>query len=315
MKKQQENNLKDNKLKTGISALIDQNSRALLKFPVLDIIYDKFTTAISLPIREALGTEIILEPEPIKSLKFSDYMQKEQSGSIFCIVTSSELSGNFLLTLSPDMVFLFLSLLLGGSKKAETIKSDGGLRPFTAIEMEIIKYMLEIILKNFNVAFSCIMPFHSDIEMIEIDKNSIKIAKQDEIVTRLKTNIKVNSAQGYFDIIFPYSSLESKKNILSRSFLEDKVSQDPIWFKHFEGELKNTKVKLELVLDGAVSKISELLNLKIGNTIVLDKFAEEPLDVTINGIKITMGKLGKAGDKIAVQLLDNINIAKFNHIL
>ncbi|CAG7589319.1 MAG: flagellar motor switch protein FliM [Candidatus Midichloria sp.] len=314
MKKQQDDNLKDNASKTGISALIDQRSRALLKFPMLDVIYDKFIEVITLPFREALNAEVLLETESIKSLKFSDYVQNEKSGSIFCIGKANKLSGYFMLNLSPDIVFLFLSILLGGNKKKpEGIKSD--IRPFTAIEMEIIKYMLNIIFKNFNYAFSTVIPFHSEIERIEIDKNTIKIAKNEEAVGRIRTNLKINSAWGYFDIVFPYNSLESVKKVLSQSFLEDKIFQDPIWFDHFEKEIKNTKVKLELILDGAASKISELLNLKVGNTVVLDKFAEEPLYVSINGVKVTMGKLGKAGDKVAVQLLDDINIAKFNHIL
>ncbi|CAK6537354.1 MAG: Flagellar motor switch protein FliM [Candidatus Midichloria mitochondrii] len=314
MKKQQDDNLKDNASRTGVSSLVDQGSRALFKFPMLDVIYDKFIEIIALPFREALNAEVLLETEFIKSLKFSDYIQNEKSGSVFCIGKANELSGHFMLNLSPDIVFLFLSILLGGNKKPEgIIKSD--IRPFTAIEMEIIKYMLNIIFKNFNYAFSTVTPFRSEIERIEIDKNTIKIAKNEEAVGRIRTNLKINSAWGYFDIVFPYNSLESVKKVLSQSFLEDKISQDPIWFDHFEKELKNTKVKLELILDGAASKISELLNLKVGNTVVLDKLAEEPLYVSINGIKVTMGKLGKAGDKVAVQLLDDINIAKFNHIL
>ncbi|WHQ46427.1 MAG: hypothetical protein MTP17_02845 [Candidatus Midichloria sp.] len=280
MKKQQDNSLKDNASKTGISALIDQSSRALLKFSMLDVIYDKFIEVIALLLREALNVEVLLKTESIKSFKFSGYIQNEKSCSVFCIGKANELSGRFMINLSPDIVFSFLSILLGGNKKPKAIKSD--IRAFTAIEMEIIKYMLNIIFKNFNNAFSSIIPFHSEIERIEIDKNTIKIAKHEEMLGRIRTNLKINLAWSYFDIVFPYNSLELVKKVLSQSFLEDKIFQDPIWFDHFEKELKNTKVKLELILDGVASKISELLNLKVSNTVVLDKFAEEPLYVSIN---------------------------------
>ena len=315
MKQQQ--NIKTNTTKqapiSGINVLIDKSTRALLKFPMLELIYDRFVETISLPMREALETEVIFSYEAISSLKFSDYIQNEKNGSICCIIKSGELSGNFMINLSTELIFLLLSVLLGGEKKPTTIKSDA--RLFTAIEMEIIKYLSEILLKNFNHAFSSITTFNSEIERLEIDKNTVKIAKTDEIVGCFRVNVRINSVSGYFDIVTPYSALEPLKKVLSQPFVEDKTAQDPLWQNHLERELKNTKVKLELILDGATSKIAELLNLKVGNTVVLDKFAEEPLDVTVNGVKITMGKLGKAGDKVAVQLLDDINIAKVNNIL
>ena len=314
--KQQKNNKVDITKQphlSGIGVLVDQSSRALLKFPTLELIYDRFVETVSLPVREALNTEVLLVSETISSLKFCDYIQNEKNGSVFCIVKSNELSGHFIITLSIELIFLFLSVLLGGGKKPTTIKSD--VRPFTAIEMEIIKYMIEILLRNLNNAFSSVIPFYSEVERLEIDKNAVKIAKPDEIIGYFRVNVKINSVSGYFDIVTPYSTLEPIKKVLSQLFSEDKVAQDPVWQDHLEKELKNTKVKLELILDGAASRIAELLSLKVGNTVVLDKFAEEPLDVTVNGVKITMGKLGKAGDKVAVQLLDDINIAKFNHIL
>ena len=308
MKKQQ-----DNKSKTGISVLIDQNAKTLLKFPMMDLICEKFVENMSFQLREALNIELLLELEPVKSIKFSDYMQKEQSGSIFCITSSSELLGNFMINLPSKIVFSFLSILLGGSKKIKSVELET--RPFTAIEMEMIKHILEMIIKNLNFAFSIILPFSSKIERIETDKNMIKISKQEEVLIYFRVNIKIDTESCYFDVVFPYNALEPIKKILSQPFLGDKIIPDPNWSNHLERELKNTKVRLELILDGAVSKISELLNLKIGSTIVLDKFAEEPLDVTINGIKVSMGKLGKTEDKVAIQLLDDINIKKFNHIL
>lgn len=315
MKQQESNkvNIAKHSSLSGINVLIDQSSRALLKFPMLEIIYDRFVEAVSLPMRETLNTDILLSSEAINSLRFNDYIQSEKNGSVFCIVKSRELSGHFMITLSTEVIFLFLSVLLGGEKKPTTIKTD--IRPFTAIETEIIRYVIDIILRNLNNAFSSVIPLSSEVERLEIDKNIIKIAKPDEIVGRFRVNVKVNSVSGYFDVITPYSGLEPIKKVLSQLFLEDKVTQDPVWKDHLEREIKNTKVKLELVLDGAASRVAELLNLKVGNTVVLDKFAEEPLDVTVNGVKITMGKLGKTGDKVAIQLLDYINVAKFNHIL
>ncbi len=82
-----------------------------------------------------------------------------------------------------------------------------------------------------------------------------------------------------------------------------------------EKELYNTNFILELVVDGAISSVRELLNLKVGNTLILDKMSNDLFSVLLNGVRISMAKLGKSGDKVAMQLVDEIDVSKHNSII
>lgn len=303
---------------SGISLLLSKSPNKLLnKMPGLEHIYESIAESLLLQFKEIFKSDISVKKDKIKIDNFENYLSTENNIAVFGISRSSELNGHFMINLSKEMVFTLISLLLGGAKKLKLPKmaKNDTSNPLTAIEIEIIKYTIDIILTNLNSAFSSVLPLEAELVRLESDKNAAKIVKNDSTILSLRINLKIQEIENYFDILFPYSSIEPIKNKLMKDFPDERGLQDPDWSEHFEKELQNTKVKLELALNDSASKIAELVNFKIGHTIILNKLADDALDITINGLKVTIGKLGKSGNKVAVQLLDEINISKFNHIV
>jgi flagellar motor switch protein FliM len=316
MKKQ--SNQSNTKQPSGISLLLSKGPNKLLnKMPGLEHIYELIVESLLLQFKEIFKSDISVKRDKIKVDNFENYLSTENNIAVFGISRSSELNGHFMINLSKEMVFTLISLLLGGAKKLKlpkVAKNDIS-SPLTAIEIEIIKYTIDIILANLNSSFSSVLPLEAELVRLESDKNAAKIVKNDSSILSLRINLKIEEIENYFDILFPYSSIEPIKNKLMKNFPDEGGLQDPDWSEHFEKELQNTKVKLELALNDSASRIAELINFKIGHTIILNKLADDALDITINGLKVTIGKLGKSGNKVAVQLLDEINISKFNHIV
>jgi len=66
--------------------------------------------------------------------------------------------------------------------------------------------------------------------------------------------------------------------------------------------ISNADMELEVLVGSTREKISSIVNLKEGDILELDKYLEEPLDISINGVTIASGESMIINDKIAVRL-------------
>lgn len=66
--------------------------------------------------------------------------------------------------------------------------------------------------------------------------------------------------------------------------------------------ISHADMELEVLVGSTREKISSIVNLKEGDILELDKYLEEPLDISINGVTIASGESMIINDKIAVRL-------------
>lgn len=66
--------------------------------------------------------------------------------------------------------------------------------------------------------------------------------------------------------------------------------------------ISHAEMELDVLVGSTREKISSIVNLKEGDVLELDKYLEEPLDISINGVTIACGESMIINDKIAVRL-------------
>ncbi|WP_040191236.1 FliM/FliN family flagellar motor switch protein [Clostridium culturomicium] len=66
----------------------------------------------------------------------------------------------------------------------------------------------------------------------------------------------------------------------------------------------NAKLEVSVTMGSCKTSIKDILDLKTGDIIVLDKTMDEDLDININSKTVALGEPIKVDDKISVRLLD-----------
>jgi flagellar motor switch protein FliN/FliY len=87
--------------------------------------------------------------------------------------------------------------------------------------------------------------------------------------------------------------------------------------EHFSKDAETDELNLDLVLDVPVTvsieigrkevNIKQLLQLKPGSIVELDRYAGEPLDVFVNGTLIAHGEVAAIHEKFGIRLTDVIS--------
>mgnify|MGYP000935560774 CR=1 FL=1 len=210
------------------------------------------------------------------------------------------------LTLFIDKVAILsiVDLLLGGNGQVEDLNREP-----TNIDLELLKYLFDNLLKRIYMPAT-----HEKIEVNRIYPNKIQYQKlntKDMIFSSLINVLLQNEVVGHIRFCIPY---ESMKDIID-DFGSDKLKHED----NFEEEkckdiscseifpyIKNIDVDVTAKLGCAKVSISDLLNLEVGDVILLDQKINEDITINIGDAKAYKAKPGILGSKNGVEITDII---------
>jgi flagellar motor switch protein FliM len=250
-----------------------------------------------------------VEIESNQNMRFGEYIETLPNPTLISIVKAVEWNSFIILRVDESLTYGLIDILFGGRKVEPNLKVEG--RMHTSIEQSIVQSIADVFLNELSAAFDPISPITFNLERIESNPKFATIARPEDIAIVLRLKMKMESRSGYIDLVIPHSSLDPIKKILQKSFLGDRISKDQSWQSHMHTEIANSTVTLSVYLNGITSTIKSIANLKVGDTIILDKEPDEDIFITIGKLKITSGKIGKMGDNVAIKLSDEINLNKY----
>jgi len=129
----------------------------------------------------------------------------------------------------------------------------------------------------------------------------------------VKLRVDMEERGGMIEIMLPHATLEPIRDLLLQMFMGEKFGQDSVWERHLGREVGQTSIDLEAVLEERAISLGEIVNLKIGSTILLDVSPEDPVQIKCGGVPLTTAQVGRMGDRIAVAV--NEDIKQFRELL
>ena len=95
----------------------------------------------------------------------------------------------------------------------------------------------------------------------------------------------------------------SSLNVTARPLFEEETLEvDKKWIEQFLDRVRDAEVGISVELGRRQISIRDLLSLKIGDTLLLDKQASEPLVANVEGVPKFVGKAGVYGTNKAIQI-------------
>jgi flagellar motor switch protein FliM len=102
--------------------------------------------------------------------------------------------------------------------------------------------------------------------------------------------------------MLPYATLEPIRKLLLQQFMGEKFGRDSIWESHLATELWSTRVEIEAILDEQRLPLHRMMNLEVGQTIMLNANPESPIELRCGGVPLLFGRMGRVGAAVAVQV-------------
>lgn len=285
---------------SGIRAIIDSAMVSYERLPMLEIVFDRLVRLMTTSLRNFTSDNVEVSLDRITSVRFGDYMNSVPLPAVLCVFKAEEWQNFGLATFDSSLIYSMIDVLLGGRRGAPAIRPEG--RPYTTIETNLVKRLLEVVLADAEQAFRPLSPVTFSIDRLETNPRFAAISRPANAAILVRLHIDMEDRGGNIELLIPYATIEPIRGMLMQMFMGEKFGRDPIWEAHLATELAQAEISVNAVLYEAEVPLKRLMALKVGDTLPLDISADTPVSVRCGDVVLTEGRMGRVGDKVAIRV-------------
>lgn len=289
---------------TGIHAILDRALMAYEKMPMLEVVFDRLVRMLSSSLRNYTSDNVDVSLDSMTSLRFDDYLNSIPLPALLVVFRAVEWENFGLVTVDSSQIYSTVDVLFGGRRSNKPIRIEG--RPYTTIEQDVVKSMVDIILQDMSASFDPLSPVTFQYERLENNPRFATITRPNNAALLVRLRVDMEERGGMVEILFPHTTLEPIRDLLLQMFMGEKFGQDTVWERHLGSEVRLTDVDLEVVLGEKKVPLGDVMNFEVGNTLLLDAGPSDLVKIKSGGVDLTKGKVGKVGDNIAISLTESI---------
>ena len=234
-----------------------------------------------------------------RSIRFGDYLNSIPLPAILAVFRAEELDNYGLLTVDSNLIYSIVDVLLGGRRGTAALRIEG--RPYTTIERVLVQRMVEVVLNDARQAFEPLTPVTFNLDRLETNPRFAAIARPANAAILIKLRIDMEDRGGRIELLLPYATLEPIRKMLLQQFMGEKFGRDNIWEGHLATELWTTQMEVRAVLDEQQVPLSRVLNMQVGDTLMLNATPESLVELRAGAIPLTRGRMGRRNHAIAVR--------------
>ena len=295
--------------RTGIRAIINSALVSYERLPMLEIVFDRLVRLMTTSLRNFTGDNVEVSLDNISSIRFGDYLNSIPLPAVLAVFRAKEWDNYGMFTIDSNLIYSIVDVLLGGRRGTAAMRIEG--RPYTTIELNLVQRMVEVVLQDARAAFEPLSPVTLELDRIETNPRFAAIARPANAAILVKLRIDMEDRGGRMEMLLPYATLEPIRELLLQMFMGEKFGRDSIWESHLATELWSTKVALEAVLDEQKLSLRDVMNFKVGQTLMLNNGPDALVEMRCGGVSLAQGRIGRMSSNVAVRIENGIR--KKNH--
>lgn len=284
----------------GIRAIVDSGVVSYERLPMLEIIFDRMVRLLSTSLRNFFNDNVEVQLDNISSVRFGDYLNSIPLPVQLAVFHAEGWEGSGLVTIESNLAYATLDLLLGGKRGNQGTRLDG--RPFTTIEMQLVKRMVEIVLADAEICFGVLSPVKYSVDRIETNPRFATITRPANAAILIELKLDMEGRGGTLQILLPYATIEPIRDLLLQSFMGEKIGRDSVWEGHLATEIWQADLEIQAVLHELHLPLKRVMKLEVGDTLMLDQKPSDPITLRCGDWRLTQGRVGRIDDKIAIQV-------------
>jgi len=285
---------------SGIRAIIDSGMVSYERLPMLEIVFDRLVRLLTTSLRNFTSDNVEVSLDQITSVRFGDYLNSIPLPAILAVIKAEPWDNYGIVTVDSSLIYSIIDVLLGGRRGVGPMRVEG--RPYTTIETSLVKRMIELVLTDAEQAFKPLSPVDFHIDRLETNPRFAAVARPANAAILVKLRIDMEDRGGTFDFMLPYATIEPIRDVLLQGFMGEKFGRDPIWEGHLATEIWSADIDVQAVLYERLMPLSRVMNLAVGDTLLLDIKSDALVEMRCGDFLVTEGRMGRAGENVAVEL-------------
>ena len=231
---------------SGIRAIINSAMVSYERLPMLEIVFDRLVRLMTTSLRNFTSDNVEVSLDRITSVRFGDYLNSIPLPAILGVFKAEEWDNFGLITVNSSLIYSIIDVLLGGRRGQTAIRIEG--RPYTTIESNLVKRMIEVVLADAELAFKPLSPVKFNIDRLETNPRFAAISRPANAAILVRLRIDMEDRGGTVELLLPYATIEPIRDVLLQMFMGEKFGRDPIWEGHLATEIGQAEIAVDAVL-------------------------------------------------------------------
>lgn len=257
----------------------------------LEALHESFSRSFGAAISGFLRTIVEVRVANIEQLTYGEFIQSLPNPTCFNLLNATTLEGQMCLEISPLIIYPIIDRLLGGSTAEMFIPQ----RPLTAIELRLIRRIIDRALTSLAEAWSNVIEIGFELEETESNPQLVQIVPPNEVVVVVGFELKMGGRAGTMSLCVPFNVIEPVMTKLS--------NQNWLTYRRRAAEtdaasliaqrISRASVKMRAFLAETTITVADLANLAVGDIIITERPANAEMVLQVEGRNKFACRLGQ----------------------
>ncbi len=220
----------------------------------------------------------------VDQLTYREFIQSVEIPTCFNLLRPKPLDRNWILDVSPSLLYPIIDRMLGGAVTGESNLS----RPLSEIELRLAGRITNVFLRELKTAWASVLVMDIDVERVESNPQLVQIVPPNEVVIMVSFEVTMGTTRGMTNLCIPFNTIERVVSKLTSSS----------WIGYSTTPANDeTKQKIVSRIDGSITNLvvtlarsqittGDLFDLQIGDIISTEKDVQLALEVEVsNAVK------------------------------
>ena len=286
--------------KNGVQAILNSNMISYERLPMLEIVFDRLIRLMATSLRNFTQDNVEVALDSIESMRFGEYIDSLTLPTLLNVFKAEEWDNYGLMSLDSSLIYSMVDVLLGGRRGTAAMRIEG--RPYTTIELNIVKDIIQLILSDMSTAFDPITSVGFNFERLETNPRFATITRMSNAVIVAHLRIDMEDRGGRIDLMIPYATLEPVRELLLQMFMGERFGRDSIWENHLMSQLWETDVEVKAVLKETEVRLSDVSSWQKGSFLPLDITPQDQATVFCGDVPLFQGGMGRKEDHVVIKI-------------
>ena len=286
--------------KNGVQAILNSNMVSYERLPMLEIVFDRLIRLMATSLRNFTQDNVEVSLDSIESMRFGEYIDSLTLPTLLSVFKAEEWDNYSLMSLDSSLIYSMVDVLLGGRRGTAAMRIEG--RPYTTIELNIVKEIIQIILSDLSTAFDPVTSVNFIFDRLETNPRFATITRMSNAVIVAHLRIDMEDRGGRIDLMIPYATLEPVRELLLQMFMGERFGRDTIWENHLMSQLWETDVDIHAVLKETQAHLSDVSSWQKGSFLPLDMSPQDQVTVLCGDVPLFKGAMGRRDDHVVIRI-------------
>ncbi len=286
--------------RNGVQAILNSNMVFYERLPMLEIVFDRLIRQMATSLRNYTQDNVEVSLEAIESMRFGEYVDSLTLPTLINVFKAEEWDNYGLMSLDSALIYSLVDVLLGGRRGTAAMRIEG--RPYTTIELNIIKEIIQLILNDLSAAFDPVTSVGFTFDRLETNPRFAQITRDSNAVIVAHLRIDMESRGGKIDLMLPYTTLEPVRELLLQMFMGERFGRDTVWENHLMSRLWDTDIEVKAILKETKALLSDVSKWEKGTFFPLDIKPSDNVSIYCGDVPLFEGNMGRRNQHIVIRV-------------